>query len=74
MKLKIQKTKLKNLSKNKNTLDAKRTAQVAGGGWFEPETDNCQSHPYFCKSARHCSALGCDSHNCNVTRQGGSMC
>ncbi|MBQ4880117.1 hypothetical protein J8M21_23170 [Pseudoalteromonas luteoviolacea] len=47
MKLKIQKNKLKNLSKDKKTLDVKRTAQVVGG-WFEPETDNCQSHPVFC--------------------------
>ncbi|KAF7787934.1 hypothetical protein PRUB_a2463 [Pseudoalteromonas rubra] len=72
MKLKIQKTKLKNLSKDKNTLDAKRTAQVAGG-WFEPETDNCQSDPYFCQSKGHCTALGCPTYQC-PTRQGGPMC
>ncbi|MDK1288394.1 hypothetical protein [Pseudoalteromonas umbrosa] len=48
MKLQIQKNKLKNLSKDNKALDAKRTAQVVGG-WMEPDTDNCQSHPYFCK-------------------------
>ncbi|MBQ4836549.1 MULTISPECIES: hypothetical protein [Pseudoalteromonas] len=47
MKLNIQKKKLKQLSKDSNTISPAMTPKI-GGGVLEPDTDRCQTHRYFC--------------------------
>lgn len=47
MKLRLNKKKLKNLSKDAQILPNNMTPNI-GGGAPEPDTDDCQTHVFFC--------------------------